>query len=285
MLLYRGYSLLIGSDLALPELPEAEGEPDVLIRLGGIPRIPRKATLSDELSLLGFAGAFHVRNGREIVVDPLPGVNIEAVQALLLGRIMAYLLRQRGWLPLHASGVIVNGSGALFLGASGSGKSTVAAAFHASGHQVITDDVAAVRASPERCIALPGRPRLRLHDDSRALLEGLPAPAMLHYDKYLVDVSRGAFPKTVEVKRIYVIADGDEIGTQPIAPTPAVRFLTGNSFFRRWLMDTASLTMHFHHCAAVAGTTASIRRLTRPMGLSALPALVRFVEKDLASNG
>jgi hypothetical protein len=283
MLLYRGYSLIIGSELPLPELPEAEGEPDVLIRLGTIPRIARKATLSDELSFFGFAGAFHIRNGNEIVVDPLPGVNIEVVEVLLLGRIMAYLLRQRGWLPLHASGVIVNGRGALFLGASGSGKSTVAAAFHASGHQVITDDVAAVRASPERCIALPGRPRLRLHENSRAVLEGCPAPAAFHWDKYLVDVSRGTFPDTVEIKRIYVIADGDEIGTQPIAPTSAVRFLSEHSFFKRHKMDAASLRRHLHDCAAVAGAV-SIRRLTRPMGLSALSALVRFVEKELSDD-
>jgi hypothetical protein len=283
MWLYRGYSLIIGSELAFPELPEVEGEPDVLIRLGNIPRTIPKATLDDELSFPWFAGAFHIRNGREIIVDPLPGVDSGLVQGLLLGRIMAGLLRQRGWLPLHGSGVIINQCGALFLGASGSGKSTTAAAFHASGHQVITDDVAPVRIAMDRCVALPGNPLLRLYDDSRALLAGCAAPAVLQWDKHLVDVSRGGLPEIVEVKRIYVLEEGDEIAAQPIAPAAAVRLLSEHSFFKRHKMDMASFRMHLQDCVAVAGT-ASVRRLTRPKTVSALPALVRFVEKDLTAS-
>jgi len=282
MLLYRAYSLIIGSELDLPELPEAAGEPDVLIRLGSIPHTTNKTTVTDELLFPRIAGGFHVRNGREIIVDPLPGADIDALRILLLGRIMAYLLRQRGWLPLHASGAIINGCGALFLGPSGSGKSTAAAAFHARGHQVIMDDVAAVRISRERCIALPGRASLRLHENTRAL-SGDGATAVFQRDKYLVDVSRGTFPDRAEVKRIYAIADGDEIGTQPIAPLSAVRLLSENSFFRRGEADTESLRMQLANCAAVAGATI-IRRLTRPRRLSALPDLARFVEKDLAAD-
>jgi hypothetical protein len=281
MYYYRGYSLIIGSELPLQELPEAEGDPDVVFRLGSVPRIARKATVSDELAFNTLAGAFHITNGHEIVIDPLPGADPEAVQVLLIGRMMAYLLRQRGWLSLHASGVLIDGFGVLFLGASGSGKSTAAAAFHARGHYVVTDDVAPVRVTAGRCIALPARPGLRLDENSRPIVEG--ESAVPQWDKYLVDVTRGTLPENIEVKRIYVLIDGDHIETQQIALTASVRLLSAHSFFRRGRMDETSLRNHLRDCATVAGTV-SIRQLTRPRLLSALPDVVRFVEREAGEN-
>jgi hypothetical protein len=283
MFRYSGYSLVISSELALPELPEAEGEPDVFIRLGKIPRVVREACVNDELAYHNLTGAYHIMNGREIVVDPLPDVNPDALRVVLLGRVMAYLLRQRGWLSLHASGVAVGSFGVLFLGASGSGKSTTAAAFYRRGHQVITDDVAAVRVSGGKCIALPARPRLRLHSDSRSVMEDEASSGVLHFDKYLFGVASGPSPETIRIQRIYVLADGDEVGAQTIPAAPSVRLLSAHSFFRRRTMDLASLHAHLHDCAAVTGAV-SVRRLVRPRLLNQLPAVIEFVEKDLTSH-
>ena len=281
MFCYRGYSLIIGSELPLPGLPEAEGDPDVVIRLGTIPRVTRMAGMSDELAFHNLAGAFHITNGDQIVIDPLPGADPEAVRVVLIGRIMAYLLRQRGWLSLHASGVVMNGFGVLFLGASGSGKSTAAAAFHAGGYDVMTDDVSPVRISDGRCIALSARPFLRLDEHARPIVQG--ESAVPQWDKYLVDVTRGTLPESIEVKRIYVLVDGTCIGTKEIPVTASVRILSAHSFFRRARMDETSLRSHLRDCATVAGT-ASIRQLTRPRLMSALPGLVEFVENDLADG-
>jgi hypothetical protein len=281
MFCYRGYSLIIGSELPLPELPEAEGDPDIVIRLGTVPRIARKASVSDELAFHNLAGAFHITNGHEIMIDPLPGADPDALRVVLIGRIMAYLLRQRGWLSLHASGVVIDGFGVLFLGTSGSGKSTAAAAFHARGHHVMTDDVAPVRVSGGQCVALPARARLRLDENSRSIVGG--ESAVPHWDKYLVDVTRGTLPESIEVKRIYALMDGSDVGTQEIPLAASVRVLSAHSFFRRRRMDEASLRSHLHDCATVAGT-ASIRQLTRPRLLSSLPDLVEFVEDDVANG-
>jgi hypothetical protein len=281
MYCYRGYSLIIGSELPLPELPEAEGDPDIVIRLGTVPRVARKASVSDELAFHNLAGGFHITNGHEIVIDPLPGADPDAVRVVLIGRMMAYLLRQRGWLSLHASGVVIDDFGVLFLGVSGSGKSTVAAAFHARGHHVMTDDVAPVRVSDGQCIALPVGSCLRLDENSRPIVEG--ESAVPHWDKYRVDVTRGTMPESIEVKRIYVLMDGDDIGIQEIPLTAAVRVLSAHSFFRRGRMDETSLRSHLRDCATVAGT-APIRQLIRPRRLNALPDVVRFVEQEAGKN-
>jgi hypothetical protein len=283
MFYYRGFSLNIGSELPLPELPEAEGEPDILIRLGRVPGVSLTGSNTNELAIHNVAGVFHIKNGSEIVVDPKPGADPTTIRLLLLGRMMAYLLRQRGWLPLHAGAVAVKGKGVLFLGYSGAGKSTTTAAFHIAGYPVLTDDVAPVRVADGRCVLLPARPRVRLDANSRILMEGQAVQGVLEWDdKYRFELPRHSLPEAVAVQRIYVIEDGEKISSQSIPPVEAVRFLSAHCFFRRRWMDTEAVAAHVRNCAAVA-SIASVRHLTRPRLLEELPRLVDFVENDLAN--
>ena len=54
-------------------------------------------------------GTFLVRNGNEIVVDPVQSAEDRLVRLPLLGTALAILLHQRGGLVLHASAVGVHG--------------------------------------------------------------------------------------------------------------------------------------------------------------------------------
>ena len=59
------------------------------------------------------SGHFARLRAREMPDDPLPGADPEAMRVILIGRMMAYLLRQRGWLSLHGSGVSIDGRAVL----------------------------------------------------------------------------------------------------------------------------------------------------------------------------
>ena len=72
-------------------------------------------------------GACEVRDGREIAVDPAPGVDADLLSTYLLGPALGVLLHQRGGLVLHASAVTVGGGCVAFLADAGWGKSTLAA--------------------------------------------------------------------------------------------------------------------------------------------------------------
>lgn len=93
-------------------------------------------------------------------------------QIYLLGPILGYVLRRRGVLSLHASGVTISGRAAAFCGAPGSGKSTTAAAFSARGFPVLTDDVLALRECDGAVLAYPAYDHLRLWPDSARLIVG-----------------------------------------------------------------------------------------------------------------
>jgi hypothetical protein len=197
---------------------------------------------------------------------------------------MAYLLRQRGWLPLHASVVAMGEQAALFLGSSGEGKSTTAAAFHARGHLVIADDVGAVRVVAGQCLVRPAWSRLRLLDDSRAVVEGLGLGSEFQIDKHSYDLRRGRLQKLFPVRRIYCLEFGQELRTEAIAPLQAVALLSRHSFCRHRKLDLEAMAAHLRDCAQV-GSTAALYRLERPRSLSSLSTLVSLVEKEMAADG
>src|SRR6202012_2899502 len=135
--------------------------------------------------------AFLIRDGREITVDVLPESDPTMVRVVLLGRVIAVVLRQRGWLPLHASGVVIDDECVLFLGATGAGKSTTAAAFYRAGHLVATDDVGAVRiAGGGRCVLQSAWSCVRLRDDVRLVLDALDPVTGIQAEKRRYDLSR-----------------------------------------------------------------------------------------------
>jgi hypothetical protein len=283
---YRAFGLRIASELELPELPAAsprEGEAEVVIRMGTAPLVRRWATLNEELTV-GPGAAFLIRNGREITVDPRPDANPAAVRVVLLGRVMAFLLRQRGWLPLHASAVVIDNECVLFLGAVGAGKSTTAAAFHARGYLVITDDVGAVRITSEgRCIVQAAWPYVRLCDDARAVLGGSVHTATFQFDKHRYDLNHAGTPDNhYPVRCAYMIEYGDAPVVEPIPSLQAIALLSRHSFVRHRNMEREALSRHLRDCSAVARLI-PVRRLVRLRSLESLPAVVRLVEEDLAA--
>lgn len=120
------------------------------------------------------------------------------LRSALYGPVAAALFSRLGILALHASVVSIGGRGWVFCGASGVGKSTMAAVLAARGNDRIADDMAVLRSVSEgsfEVAAGPQRAKLRSN-----LMDGLPyeVPADSVWDaqeeKYLVPVS---IPDTV----------------------------------------------------------------------------------------
>lgn len=76
-----------------------------------------------------------------VTCNPTPDANLEVLPILLGGTVLSFILAARGRCVLHGSAVEVDGRAVGFVGASGQGKSTVAAIMCASGAKLVTDDV------------------------------------------------------------------------------------------------------------------------------------------------
>ncbi|MFN8512769.1 MAG: hypothetical protein U0232_02535 [Thermomicrobiales bacterium] len=286
---YRAYGLTIRSDLALPELASGgEGVgADVVVRFGAVAEeeaVPRVGNTTVRIVPEGMqlaypeVGRFLVREGREVVVALRPGADERDVRLSLLGPVLAVLLHQRGLLVLHGSAVALGDGAVGLLGHAGAGKSTLAGAFLAAGYRPLADDLTVVDLTGPTPTALPGFPQLKLWPQSVTALGGNPEtlPALgARVEKRARRLAAGFAPEPLPLRRLYVIADGERVASEPLAGQEALVELVRHSFCAV-LLPAGGQGEHFRQCAALLRMV-PLSRLARPKEFAALPAIIRAI--------
>jgi hypothetical protein len=284
----------------LPELTAvSETEVDVVIRRGkvrtSLPEIVGAGSsfhITAEKAYLFWdqVGAFVVRGGREIVVDPLPEVEDRIIRLPLLGVVLAVLLFQRGVPVLHSSAISVNGTAVAFLGVKGAGKSTIAAALYARGHQLIADDLVALDVeSPRLPLALPGFGQFKLWPEPAAVALGEDGEALPRLyalsEKRVRMVDSRLVQRPVPLRQIYVLGRSPSPHIEPLRPQEAMIQLLANLYAARLGQQLLQTTgaRHFLQCADLARVIPAYR-LGWPQSLGALPVTVQLVEEHLARD-
>jgi hypothetical protein len=113
-----------------------------------------------------------------VLCRPATGTPAGAARDLYLNQILPMIRAHQGELIIHASAVAIDGSVAGFVGPTGRGKSTLAAAFARAGNPFLSDDGLCLTAVDGRYLASPNRPSFRLWLDSRAaVVDGVALPA------------------------------------------------------------------------------------------------------------
>lgn len=114
------------------------------------------------------------RNGDRITCHGVPGTDDTTLQHLLQNQVLPLALSRQGRMVLHASAVVVEGRALAFVGVSGRGKSTLAAAFAAQGCPFLTDDGLQLQQVQGQVQVVPGPASLRLWEDARTALAASP---------------------------------------------------------------------------------------------------------------
>ena len=295
---YRAYGLQIDSELVLPELVAGEGEAEVTIRFGAVTGSRAEtagrgwafhATPEGVVLSWSGVGAFLVRDGREIVMDPLPGVEERVLRLFLLGTTLAVLLHQRGWVVLHGSVVASAGRALAFVGPKQAGKSTIAALLHGRQYDLLADDVVAIDLSQGDPLALSGFPQMKLWPDSIEAV-GLAAEALprlrAELEKRSYRVAHGFSQHPVPLRCIYTLSRGPRLKIERLRPAEALKALMPHWYGARYgmeLLRALGLVAFFRQCTSLASTVA-ICRLERPTSLSDLPEVARLIDAHLAGD-
>lgn len=183
----------VAASRPIPHLPETpfDGEPDLLVHCEAFPQFQATEDVQvvrdeDEPSL-HFTIArtedgmyvFDYRDGarfavtpREIWVEWRAPLTFEDASTYLVGPILGFVARLRGATCLHASAVEIDGAAVVFPGATGAGKSTLAAALVRQGQRLIAEDVVPLMASRDGVVAIPTYPGIRLWPSAGELLFG-----------------------------------------------------------------------------------------------------------------
>lgn len=185
---YDAFGLRIAAAIDLPVLSpcrDRTGPADVDIRLGPVPPLPAEPVFQGPFFQLGADGtarfavpgvaAFLVEGGCRITVAPAPGASPRDCAPFLYGSVLGLLFHQRGLFPLQAATLEIGGRAVAFAGASGTGKSTLAAALCRQGCRLLADGVSVITPSAAGPVVMPAYPRLALWPDSLAALDLAPA--------------------------------------------------------------------------------------------------------------
>ena len=289
MPLYSAFALTIASDLALPELPPGEGDPDVQIRFApldhphsGVDAWSVSARPGEASGWAPGAGRFMVRGGTDIVIDPMPNADDRALRLAVVGPLLGVILTQRSRFVLHASTVAIDDWAVAFAGPSGRGKSTLVAALHDRGYPLIADDMTVIDAQQTPPIVQPGFPRVKLWPDSASALshdiEELP---LIHPERTKRSVASERFHQdALPIARCYLLEDGDAESSAEIAGPEAVLTLIRSTYQASWMHDSGAAGANLVQCAALANSGV-VRRLARRRDFSVLPAVLDFIERDV----
>lgn len=236
------------------------------------------------------------------VLDP---GSLHLVELFLLGLVLAYWLELHGRLALHGSGVVSDEGGVAFLGAKGSGKSSLAAASMRTGSPMISDDLLAVTFDSRRFVGpdgsaverapvlSPAYPQMRMWPDVARHFVADPAdlpPVEPGGRKRRVslpehwDVPFGDAP--VSLERIYLPERSEpgelaEIRIEPVPPSEAVIELVRESFLVKILQAAGLQGPRLERLGRLVRTV-PVRRLLYPSGLDRLPPVVEAIRRDAA---
>ena len=296
---YTVAGLRVRSEIELPELiPDeaATSEPDVEIREAPVPQNLPQATQStfeaeisgsDVLIKIPKVARYRVSDGCQIRIDAAPGVQARDLRLFLLGSALGAIYFQRGFFPLHASVVVMNGKAVAFTGDSGAGKSTIAAWMNAQGYPLLCDDVCVVRFDGDHApMVYPGFPRLKLWSDALSAFDIDPGELQRDYfraDKYHLSVPDRFWIDPVPLQHINILQFSDDAPApriEDIQPAQAVPLLRNNTYRYQYISGLGLTRSHFLDCVRLARSTA-IHYLTRPREHSGLAECQQLVEKQM----
>jgi hypothetical protein len=254
----RVYGLHVASAISLEGMGTTkDAEPDCELHVGPVDMLPAGDAIALDTSRLTEQGdpgtrieqsaanlstyVFEFADGTRFRVEergrritgqsPTP----EDLATYFLGPILAFIVRLRGGLALHAGAVAIDGRALLITGMGGAGKSTTTAALLQRGASLLTDDVAVIDWKAGTPHVFPGYARVRLWDDSAASLFGsADALPMLTptWSKRFVDAREQFTQVSVPIRALIVLMPREH------AP-PRVRRLTGHEAAMALLLRTS----------------------------------------------
>ena len=299
--LYRANGLTFDSQIALPELAPGNGAPDVTIRYGLVPdRVEQplatgpwyQAARGCFLLRVPRVAGYWAIDGRSVTVAPNEDATDDEVRVFLIASVLGAIAHQSGFLPLHASAVRIGDGCVLLAGASGTGKSTLAAAFTQHGFPLIAEDLCAVSLDANGGpVVHPGYRHVKLWADAldhfgagfsggRQVRSGLQKFSVPIARSSNGDVDSGALP----IRRIYLLEIGQSgaITLEAMHAESKMALLRRHTYRRRLTAGCGDPVRHFTLTHALAERVELVC-VRRPWTLNRLDDVVRCIEDDVSA--
>ncbi|MCE7982692.1 MAG: hypothetical protein DYG89_16025 [Caldilinea sp. CFX5] len=221
-------------------------------------------------------------DGQTICCWPGPETSASTIEHLYLNQILPLALGQQGKLIFHASAVEIGDVAVAFMGASGRGKSTLAATFATTGLRFLADDGLLVEPHEGHYQVIPSHPSIRLWQDSEQAL--IPPDAIKATPVQFTSKSRFLSGQEVvfceqprPLKQIYLLGEGitDQLVCQRIRPAVACIELVKHAF----ILDSVAATLLTNQFATLSQITQQIPcyRLDYPRSFATVTAIKQAI--------
>lgn len=194
---------------------------------------------------------------RQVLCTPVPDASQQTISAVYFNQVVPLIRNHDGELVLHASAIAGKAGALAFLGPSGRGKSTLAAAFARAGFPFLTDDGVVLEAVGAAYAVKPNQPFMRLRSDSEAAIfnrSGTDANDMCDGKNHVISGPDLPFQEcSVPLRAIYLLGPGesDGVAIERLKPAAALSELIKHSFILD-VDDRARLRTHFDRISSLA---------------------------------
>lgn len=227
-------------------------------------------------------------DGTRVLWRRMAGVSDEVLFTYLLNQVLTECLVMRGVEPLHATGIVVEGAAIAFLGDSGYGKSTLAAALMGMGYRLLSDDVLVLEFTDSGVLAYPSLARLKLLPDSAdaVFAQRRSLPMNSFTNKMILPLGESEHSaRPVPLRAIFVIPSAS--GAEKIS----LRRANGRRALLALIRSPFSLLHHDRQrlerqlrFASRLARAVPIKFLSYPRRLDLLPAVAASILADLSKE-
>ncbi|GIM28733.1 HPr kinase [Clostridium polyendosporum] len=298
---YKVYGMDIKSEIFLPELlPVSNKEDDyadVTISYGVMPKDIRHELENGQMyrfrknemwfSIKEVAN-YYIYNGNTIIVEPYLNGNMEYIKIFLLGSAFGMLLIQRDMVAIHGSTVIVDGQGVIFTGESGTGKSTLTAAFREKGYAFLADDVSVTSKGIDGVsIINPGYPQQKLCKDAMEKM-GYDTDKFIMIDsdrdKYAIPVCNDFFKEAVSLGAVFELTVGEvnNVSINEIVGSEKLKVLLKNIYRIELTSYVGMSPSYFKNCIDIVKKI-PLYRVIRPKNSFSVEQQIELITKTLRS--
>jgi len=295
--MYHAFGLNIQSELDLPTVPLTDQKiPDVIIELADIDKKGLTNPVDKQLYFQASPNKFWlhvpdiawflVEEGKRIRVMPDPQSDTQSINLFLLGSCMGVILHQRNNLVMHANAIRFGDQCVIFAGPSGNGKSTLAAAFHQRGYEILSDDVSAINDQHE---VLPGYPQIKLWHDTAEQL-GFNTKNLkkirLQIEKYACPLEQGFCKKPLPIAAMYILLthNQNDFVLEPLTGMDKFDPIKNNTYRMQYLEGLGLKAQHLQRSGQLASQI-NVTRITRPDHDFQLDKLIDILINDLQTSG
>jgi hypothetical protein len=176
-------------------------------------------------------------SGTDVTVHTVPGTTPETAEHLYRNQALPLALSLQMVLVLHGSAVEIGSGAVAFIGASGKGKSTLAASFSSNGYRFLSDDGLLIDRSSTGFVIRPSHASLRLWDDSLDALadrtEKTAPPISYSPKARILAGEKFAFcPDPRALHRVFFLGDGNatSVSIAPVSSQNAVVHMLRHCF-------------------------------------------------------